>query len=520
MSPLLLGVLALATGLLLLSWARLGARLLARLPSGPLQLALLAAGVRLLVALLLRLPANALVQFDLDSYHLVARLLLHSRDVYTSGRYPYLPLQLYPLAAAEWLHLRAQLPFLPLVKLPLILADAGTTALVADAALRRGRGSVESARAGLLLALNPLSIAVTSLHGQFDAVPIFFAVAAWALLDRTADGGAEAARESDASRLANASNRRALAAGMLLGLGIAAKSWPALLLPALLPQACGRRQQGLMLLGAGVGPALSLGVYTWIVGAQLWRPLLPALTYRGYSGVWGFGLAAHKLARVWPALLPVVSNIDRFGGPADVALALTAAAIGWRLRDSAGRCLIVLLVALAAASGWGFHWLVWPLPFAALVAERPARLYTVLGTVQYALIYLLFGGVAWGFVHFTSSLTILRYTWLASVPLWVYLCAWALAALSRAVRQSGGVVADELRQTAQPDGAQGHGVEHAAAAQVLAIVAPHAGVAGEDDAIGQCARARADRVQRRDLGVIDDAQSRIAQPAAEINVFG
>jgi len=171
---LIVAWLALTTGLLVASWATPAERVLGRVPLTWQRLALLAIVVRLVPALLLSLPRSSLVQWDMDSYHIVARLFLSGRDIYASGRYPYLPLQIYSLAAAQWLNSHAGLPFLPLVKAPMILADAGTAALLWQGAARRGLDRATQARVAVLFALNPLSIVVTALHGPRSCCPFCF----------------------------------------------------------------------------------------------------------------------------------------------------------------------------------------------------------------------------------------------------------------------------------------------------------------------------------------------------------
>lgn len=439
MSQPLLSLWLLATTLLLgLSWLPAAPRLLRLERLTPWRVGAVALVARLVPALLLRLPAGTLVQWDITSYQIVARLLLAGRDIYTSGRYPYLPLQVYALAAAEWLHGQTALPFLPLVKAPSILADAATAAILLRAASRRGRSALAAGRVALLFALNPISITITSLHGQFDALPLCFAAGAWALLDadRAGIAGDETAElaggcsRSSASDCLPAQHRSTapLWAGLLVGLGIAEKSWPALLLPALLLLPRTWRARAVFVAATLLPIAACLALYAALMRVSPWHPLFVALSYRAYTGAWGVSLLLEKLALIWPRALPLARLFDRHGGLLDLGITALAGVVLVR-RDAALACLALLLVAFAAASGWGYHWLVWPLPFAALAAERPARLYTLLGALQYLWIYFFFGGVAWGFARFTDSLSILRYTWLLSLPLWLFVVAWALQSL-------------------------------------------------------------------------------------------
>lgn len=416
---LILAWLGLTTGLLVASWSASASKRVAGLRLNAIRLAGLAVVVRLVPALLLQLPRDSLVQWDIDSYHIAAGLLLAGRDIYRSGRYPYLPLQIYPLAAAQWLNLHTGTPFLLLIKAPLILADAGTVVLLWRAALRRGQEAGAASRVVLLFVLNPLSIVVTSLHGQFDAIPLFFTLAAWSLLDKRSN--------------LRANSVAVLGAGLLLGSGIAGKSWPALLAPALLWMLPDWKSRT-ALLGAAAVPILgSLALYGLLLGVRPWQPLGSALGYRAFTGVWGVSLLATKLQSIWPGIAPFARFLDGHGGAVDLAAVFAAGFWLRRSRDSVRNCLVLLLVAFATASGWGYHWLIWPLPFAALTSEGWTRRYTVVCALEYVAIYFFFGGIAWGFTRFTDSLAILNDTWLLSLPVWFFICTWALRELSASV---------------------------------------------------------------------------------------
>ena len=101
-----------------------------RLPGKPALLFGLALVVRVIPALIL--PNGA--PYDVESFGIVADLLRHGQDVYraaaAAGRYPYLPLQMYVMAAARVAALRTGLPFPFVVKLPPMLADGASAALL------------------------------------------------------------------------------------------------------------------------------------------------------------------------------------------------------------------------------------------------------------------------------------------------------------------------------------------------------------------------------------------------------
>ena len=101
------------------------------------------AGLVLLIALVVRLIPAALLprgaEYDIDSFRRVADTLLKGGTVYDSplvaGRHPYLPFQLYLIWGAGYISSVSPLPFVFVVKLAPILADAALAVLIFKIAL-------------------------------------------------------------------------------------------------------------------------------------------------------------------------------------------------------------------------------------------------------------------------------------------------------------------------------------------------------------------------------------------------
>jgi hypothetical protein len=432
--PFAVGWLTLLAALCLLVWSGPVRRRLARCRHS-LVLALPAAALARLVPSLFALPPDALVRFDHDSYRLVADAVAAHRDVYALAapgqppRYPYLPLHLYLFAGAGWVAAHTGLPFLLLAKAPAIAADAALAGLVAGGARALGRAS-EAPALALVCALNPLAVLVTAYHGQFDAVSTAAVLAAWLLLHPGPGCQGRGPRRSW---------RALVLSALLLGLAIADKTWPAILLPLLMLMVRGpraratlaRRAVYLAIVAAPVTTALAL--YAVLVPGGAAHALR---TVRAYHGVDTWGISALVTAFTSPA--PAATAPPPLDAAAPwLTLAGVAAGnlIALRLPPGPERPAVVIAAAYATAVSWGWNWLVWLMPFALLARGRWGPAYLAAATVYVALVYLGFGGVLWGFVELTGTFGPLApFRW-AKLALWG---AFVLGVAAAAVRVRAG----------------------------------------------------------------------------------
>ena len=210
-----------------------------------LLVAMVALCVRLIPNLFLPMGAG----YDIESYQIVGNLVLHKENVYTSQeamrRHPYLPLQMYWMAFSLWFAQTFNLPFVKIVRLAPIFADAGIATWIT---LRlHNRLPLPSAfRGGLLYALNPLTVFVSAYHGQFDAIPVLLTLVAIEMIEVSP-----------------------LGSGLVLGLGILDKSWPVLALPSLLAAVRNWRQRFSLALGCVLSPAWGTLAYALVQSLAL-----------------------------------------------------------------------------------------------------------------------------------------------------------------------------------------------------------------------------------------------------------
>jgi len=383
-----------------------------RLPL-PMLVVMLALAVRLVPAVAFKLAPGALVNFDIDSYRIVGNLLRSGQDVYSEpARYPYLPFQMYFSAAASWLASHNAGPFDLLVKLPQILADAAIPALLLTF---RGKGVTRERAVGAaaIYAVNPLSTLVVSVHGQFDSIPAFFALlAVWTVTRR------------------RASLLTALMAGAALGLGILAKSWPVILVPIVAWQLPAWRERAMTAAMAAAIPLAGLLTYAVALGVSL-RPALDAVrTYSGFRGAWGYPLLLNKAVA---HNLVVSSDFRDWTDLHRIAILAGSIAVATLLvlrREAVFAATVAIFAFYVMTPGWGYHYLVWALPFVLIGTARPlAAAYLGLATATVFTIFYWFGGVYFGvFNYFSAGDWIVRWSWATPIPIWVY-CVAMLASL-------------------------------------------------------------------------------------------
>ena len=338
-----------------------------------LWLLLLALTVRLVPAWLL----NAEVA-DVAGYHTTGAAVLRGDNVYApQALFPYLPYSQFLQAWALQLGALTHLRFDFLIKLPSIAGDAAAVPLIYAFAIRRGKSSRAAALWALAWALNPVAILISAFHGNLMAVLPGLLVGA--LL------AADAARGS--------ANRWPLLAisSLLLGLAIALRAFPVLLLPMFLVLACaGWGETALYTAGSLLAAGLSSLPYLLYARASFLGEFL------SYSGVPDFGWVS--VLRAAPYL---TSGVKLAGFDVQLVnltkplflLAYILAVLTLPLfrRRSLGRSLLLApLLFFALYGGVSAQYLVWALPIAVAVGDWLALPFTVAGTAALVGFYTLY----------------------------------------------------------------------------------------------------------------------------------
>lgn len=321
--------------------------------------------------------------FDIESSLLVHDVLgddplrVYSNVIYDVGgadqyRWPYPPLFFTWIEASSALDGVLGLPFHGLIQVPSILADAAI-ALLAYAFLRhRGASERVCLAAAALVIFGPPFAVISGYHGQIDALAIVFALAAVIIWELDTD-------------------RRALRAGLLIGLGAALKTVPLLMLIALVPAARDRREALTLAGTAAAVPALMLAPF-FVADPD---GVLKILDYNGAPGLGGLSIVMQpSLAADWLTgapldLSPVSSWLAERGGLTSLLALAGAFAFLLRYRPSPlDAAVFVWLVVYAFSPNLFLQYAIWGLPFMLIAGYlRAALLVEVLLALPFAVVY-------------------------------------------------------------------------------------------------------------------------------------
>ena len=259
-------------------------------------------------------------------------------------RWPYPPAYFVWMLAADGVADLTGLAFHGLVSVPAIAADAGIAWLVQGYLGSRGADERTRLAAAALVLLGPSFAAISGYHGHIDSVAILPAVAALALWER---GG----------------RRRAATAGALIGIGIAVKTVPGLMLLALLPSARSRSEALTLLAAAAALPLLLLAPYL-VTDASA---VVQALDYPSTGTAGGIGLISDAAPNA------ITDAIRDHGTLWNLSWIAALAALLWRTRPPAPHAAVMVWLALwVLGTGFYLSYLVWGLPFVLMAGHLGA----------------------------------------------------------------------------------------------------------------------------------------------------
>jgi hypothetical protein len=315
---------------------------------------------------------------DILTYRTMAEVVLRGDNIYAIRvLFPYTPFSQY-LPAWELMFARATgLPFDFVAKIPPILADTGCTLLIFSFLRWRGLGLGPTVAWTALWVLNPVGILISAFHGNVMSVIPFLTLAAYVAAQR-------ADKREDRTALLAIS-------ALLLGLAIAMRSFPILLVPPFLLLFCRTlREAAVYVVLVGLASLLSSLPYLIYVREPFLREAL------GYSGSEDFGWVAVVRAMYYftdgqllgvfaPHLVEMTKRL--FLG----AYLVSLLALPFSRRDALGRALLIPpLLFYGIYGGVSGQYLVWIVPMAIAIRERMVIPFTVVTAAALIAFYALY----------------------------------------------------------------------------------------------------------------------------------
>lgn len=283
------------------------------------------------IRVLLSFIFQHVTNYDTQSYEIIGSRTLALLDIYKGFGYnhhPYLPMFLYVEAfASRLVHLG--IPQVLTIKLLLSVVDTLIIVLIYHL-------SRKNLKTTLLYAVNPVTILIITVQGQFDVIPIAFLLLAVYFFEK----------------------RRELHSLLFLSIAIAFKTWPILVLFHFIHRLKNKK----LLWIIPTIPFMSVIVYSLLFHVSVVDIVYPVLSYRGAYGVWGTGFIIAKLGVHSSLFFKILSNL--------VTLGCMLTFLFWRkisLTESLFRSLLLFFVITPT---FGIQWLAWLIPFILLTKNR------------------------------------------------------------------------------------------------------------------------------------------------------
>ena len=216
----------------------------------------------LLLALLIRLVSiylfRNITNYDLESYFEVGGLTLRRVNIYpqiANLHHPYFPFFLYLEAISLYLG-KSKLIMIMIIKIINVFFDLGILFLV----YKISKNNLNKA---FLYAVNPVTILITTLHGQFDVIPVFFILVSIYFLGK----------------------KRQIFAILAFSFAILTKTWPLLFFIPISRKFKNKK----FLIIIFVFPLLFSAYYAFRFRVSIIKILLTVISYQGLWGIWGIG---------------------------------------------------------------------------------------------------------------------------------------------------------------------------------------------------------------------------------------
>lgn len=332
--------------------------------------------IGLIIRLFLSLLFSNVVNHDTIGWATVGVATLQGDNIYpslASEYHAFFPLFLYINALAAWLQ-QFGISFMLVIKIICSLFDAGIVYLIYLL-------SKKNKTTAIMYALNPISIMIVCIHGQFESITVFFLLLGVYMLR----------------------GKKPTISGFVLGFAVAFKTWPLLFSIPLIKRVWKKRYFFYIV----SIPLIVSIVYVYLYNSKISDIVRIFLSYRGQTGNYGLGLFSlffiHN-SNYMSKIFPIISHLF-------LVLFLLFSLFN-RKKDTIDEILDQMLFFFVLSPTMGIQYFMWIVPF--LIIKRPrlywifiimatvyignVNLYWILGgNMEFMLKYMVqFGLLTWG----------------------------------------------------------------------------------------------------------------------------
>lgn len=365
---------------------------------------------------------------DVSAWYFATSVLEQGKNPYTqSYLFNWSPFWLYFIYPIFKISNIFKIPFYGLIKIIPILCDAVISITIYNIFLQLNHTKKKALLASFFYALNPISIIITSIHGNFVSIPTSFLIVSIYLLYYY-------------------KNKHSIKySAIALGIAVMSKIWPILFLPILL-QKIKTLKNRLTYILLSILPTLVTLLPMYFIDKDI--VINKFLKYESIPNWWGFT----GLDKIWNSEhLGLFSYFYAKNGAVILGIILLLLYLTKTFKMNLFKgCALISLSFLFFAAGFGPQYLVWILPFAIIARDKMLFPFTFLVTVIFIIEYG-FRPFLGGFGTYVSmnptALTLEQFirdnkiTNILRLPLWLFIGFWLgkILFLPKAVRETNDV---------------------------------------------------------------------------------
>ena len=316
------------------------------------------------MALIVRLISfclfRSVTNYDLQSYLQIGELTLKGINIYPEiarFHHPYLPFFLYIEAMAVWI---GHISPIFIIKIINIIFDLGILHLIYLL-------SKKDIKTAFLYAVNPVTILVTTLHGQFDVIPVFFILLAIFLLN----------------------HKREVLSALSFSLAILTKTWPVLfIIPITRKIIKTIKRKGIfrldtrlrgydtiviVLILLALLPIIFSVMYCWLFKINFFEIGKTLVSYQGLWGIWSIWVILGKQRILFQKLMTLIFLLCFFS-------------YSWLINEKNlfKNILGLLFFFFVFTTNFSIQYFVWIIPF--LVLVKPKNYFLLITLISFFLL--------------------------------------------------------------------------------------------------------------------------------------